>query len=257
MALKKQKAERAPRTKKEKKIKEKATIIEGSAEKTASWINRLSVELKRTNLTESQTKFSTAIVDNDVTFCYGPGGTSKTFTACYTALRLLIFGRIKRIVLVKPLHESGEKLGALPGTVEAKMEPYIESYRSNFLKMISKELLQLLETEGVIVYKPLAYMRGTTHDDCLQILDEAQNADYKALMLFITRMGAGSKCLLTGDVSQHDIDKKLVKLPDFIAMFKDIVGVGTHVFSADDIVRHRILIEMTKIYEKWKSDQKI
>jgi phosphate starvation-inducible PhoH-like protein len=107
---------------------------------------------------------------------------------------------------------------------------------------------------GVIEFRPLAYMRGATFDHTLMILDEAQNADFKQLMLFITRMGKDSKVLICGDVSQYDIAKSKVALPDFINLLDGISGLGIHTFKDEDIVRNKILIQITGRYEKWKSE---
>jgi len=105
----------------------------------------------------------------------------------------------------------------------------------------------------IIRFEPLAYMRGDTFDDALMILDEAQNATFKQLMLFVTRMGRDSKVVVTGDVSQHDISLSQVSLPDFIELIKDVRGVGTHIFTDNDIVRAKILQEVVKRYDKWKA----
>lgn len=213
---------------------------------------KLEHELKKTELNQTQTEYSKKIIDNEITICYGPAGTSKTFTACYSALKLLSDGIINKIILVKPIQESGERLGFLPGTVEEKLEPYVESYRSNFCKIIPKDTLTQLEADGSIEFKPLAYMRGATYDSAIMILDEAQNADFRQLMLFITRMGRDSKVLLSGDVSQYDIAKSLVSLPKFIDLLAGVEGLAVHAFGNSDIVRNKILIEITERYEKWK-----
>lgn len=214
----------------------------------------LSSELKKTELNGTQREYSQKIIDNEITICHGPAGTSKTFTACYTALQLLSDGIINKIILVKPVQESGEKLGFLPGTIEEKLAPYVESYKSNFLKIVPKVTVDSMMMDGSIEFKPLAYMRGATYDDALMVLDEAQNADFRQLMLFITRMGRNSKVLLSGDVSQYDIAKSLVSLPNFIKLLDGVPGLATHAFGTADIVRNPILIEITERYEKWKAE---
>ena len=157
-----------------------------------------------------------------------------------------------RIILCKPIQEAGEKLGHLPGGIEDKVDPYMKSYKSNLVKIIGTELTETLFEKRIIRFEPLAYMRGDTFDDALMVLDEAQNANFKQLMLFVTRMGKDSKVVVTGDVSQADIQASQVSLPDFIELIKDVKGVGTHIFTEKDIVRAKILREVVVRYDKWK-----
>jgi len=210
--------------------------------------------IQHVKLRQSQEKYSRTIEESDVTFCHGPAGTSKTFTACYTALKMLAERKIQQVVLCKPIQESGEKLGFLPGGIEDKMDPYMQSYISNLKKIVGTEITERLIEREIIVFKPLAYMRGDTFDNCLMILDEAQNATFKQLMLFITRMGKKSKTLITGDVSQYDIPKKSAGLPGFIKLMEGINGVNNFAFTEDDIVRADILKKIVKKYDIWKSE---
>jgi phosphate starvation-inducible PhoH-like protein len=189
-----------------------------------------------------------------VTFCHGPAGTSKTFTTIYAALQLLAEGKIGQIILTKPLQESGEKLGFLPGSVEEKIMPYMESYRDSLNIIIGKQTADWLIGTEVIKYEPLAYMRGRTFHNCIMILDEAQNADFRQLMLFISRMGKGSRVVVSGDVSQYDIEKNKVALPNFVKLLSGIKGISSFEFKKEDIMRDEILIEITERYDKWKSE---
>lgn len=208
--------------------------------------------LKQIRLRNGQRDYVDTISKNDITFCYGPAGTSKTFTACFTALQMLQNKEIKEIILCKPIQEAGEKLGHLPGGIEDKVDPYMKSYKSNIEKIIGVELTKTLFDKKVIRFEPLAYMRGDTFDDALMVLDEAQNANFKQLMLFVTRMGKNSKVIVTGDVSQADIQSSQVSLPDFIKLIEDVKGVGIHIFTEIDIVRAKILQEVVVRYDKWK-----
>jgi phosphate starvation-inducible PhoH-like protein len=221
-------------------------------------ISRKRVNVKpadvKAQLRQSQQQYVRQILENEITFCSGPAGTSKTFTACYAALKLFAEGEIQNIVLTKPIQEAGEKLGFLPGDMEEKIDPYMQSYVSNIGKIIGPQLTEQLVDAEIIQFKPLAYMRGDTFDASLMILDEAQNATFKQLMLFVTRMGKGSKVIVTGDVSQYDIAKRNIGLEKFADLMNGIKGVGYHKFNEKDIVRSKILQEVVKRYDKWKID---
>jgi phosphate starvation-inducible PhoH-like protein len=131
----------------------------------------------------------------------------------------------------------------------------MESFINNASKMIDGQTLSFLISTNAIEFRPLAYMRGATFDNSLMILDEAQNCDFRQLMLFITRLGQNSKIVITGDVSQYDIAKNKVALPEFIKLIEEVRGVGKHIFNKEDIVRAKILREIVEKYEKWKDDK--
>ena len=231
--------------------------MQKSARKRGQSVQSVPDLLKQVSLKPSQKEYCDKIMNNDITLCHGPAGTSKTFVACYASMKLYTEDKIQRIILSKPIQESGEKLGFLPGDIKEKIDPFMESYRTNLEKINGWDNLIKLEGDGLIEFRPLAYMRGATFDNCLMVLDEAQNADFRQLMLFITRMGKNSKVLICGDVSQYDISRDKVALPKFIEMMDGIRGMGIHTFGDSDIVRNKILIEITERYDTWKANNKV
>lgn len=232
--------------------------MSNSSDNKNSRVNKRKIVMKpeniRVQLRQSQKQYVQQILENDITFCQGPAGTSKTFTACYAALKLYADKKIKNIILCKPIQEAGEKLGFLPGDVSEKIDPYMQSYISNLGKIIGPQITQQLVEAEVIQFRPMAFMRGDTFDDSLMILDEAQNATFKQLMLFVTRMGKGSKVIVTGDVSQYDIAKNNIGLEKFTDLMEGIRGIGNHKFTEKDIVRAKILQDVVKRYDRWKLD---
>jgi len=218
-------------------------------------LSRKELEDRGIELTPKQTELYKGIRHNTLTVCQGPAGTSKTFTACYTALSLLIDKKVDQIILTKPIQESGENLGFLPGTKEEKVDPYMKSYFSNFEKIIGKSNFHWMVNNGEIVVEPLAYMRGTTYDNSIMLLDEAQNCTMTQLMLWITRLGKDSKAIMMGDVSQYDIKQRDSTFIDFIDLVKDVQQVYRFQFQTEDIVRNKFLVEIVDKYERWKSNQ--
>lgn len=179
--------------------------------------------------------------------------TAKTYSALYTALSLFSESKYKQIFLVKPIKESGENLGFLPGDIKDKTDPYLESFISNIDKLIPEELRKQMFEWHQFEFKPLAYMRGATYDNVIIIADEIQNATHEQLILALTRLGKNSKLIILGDTKQVDINRKNSGLMDFINMLDGINGVYHHVFERSDIVRNKILIEITDRYDEWLS----
>jgi len=207
---------------------------------------------KSIQLTPNQKKFAKAIEENQIIVCTGPAGTAKTFITMYSSLKLLSMREFDKIITTKPAQESGEKLGFLPGDIEEKIAPYMESFLLTLEKMIGKFETKTMVDKGFIEARPLAYMRGSTFDRSIMILDEAQNCDLRQLILFVTRMGETSKVIICGDVEQYDIAKGQSGLNDFIKILGGIKGATQFNFERDDIVRSKILIEITDNYNKWK-----
>ncbi len=203
-------------------------------------------------LTPNQKKFAKTIEENQIIVCTGPAGTAKTFVTMYSSLKLISNREFDKIITTKPAQESGEKLGFLPGDIDEKIAPYMESFLITLEKMIGKLETKTMVDKGFIEARPLAYMRGSTFDRSIMILDEAQNCDLRQLILFVTRMGETSKVIICGDVEQYDIAKNQSGLNDFIKILQGIKGAAQFNFERDDIVRSKILIELTDNYNKWK-----
>ena len=216
-------------------------------------------DFNHVKFTPNQLKFYKTIKENFVTVCTGPAGTAKTFVACYAALDLLKDGAHKKIILARPAVESGEQLGFLPGTMEEKIAPYMEGYLSNMEKILKYPMkLKMLVDKKDIDMQPLAFMRSKTFDDTILILDEAQNADLRQIMLVVTRMGMNSKIIICGDVTQWDIKgrrKDLLVFGENIA--NGVESCANFTFERSDIVRNPLLIALTDKYEKYKYDNNI
>ena len=202
-------------------------------------------------LSPKQLELFKGMQDARISTVIGPPGTSKTFTACYAAIRAFQKGEVKRIILVKPLETSGEDLGFLPGAEKDKIAPYLESFLDNLVEMVEGKTLKMLLENGTIKFEPIAYMRGRTLKDSFIICDEMENADVKQLMTVVTRLGNGSKIAIIGDSRQNDISIKYVALDFFI---NEILGEHKDMFhfkfERSDIVRDPILIHITDKYEK-------
>ncbi len=201
--------------------------------------------------TLGQTEYLKAIAKNSITFGIGPAGTGKTYLAVAMAVKAFKAGQVSRIILTRPAVEAGEKLGFLPGDLQNKVDPYLRPLYDGLFDMIGPETFQKLMEKGVIEVAPLAYMRGRTLDDSFIILDEAQNTTKEQMKMFLTRMGNGSKIVVTGDVTQIDlpIDKKS-GLKDAISILKNIDDIAIIRLSEKDVVRHKLVQDIVMAYEK-------
>jgi phosphate starvation-inducible PhoH-like protein len=199
----------------------------------------------------NQKRYLRRISDCDVSFGVGPAGTGKTFLAVACAVDALESDRVQRIVLVRPAVEAGERLGFLPGDLAQKVDPYLRPLHDALYEMLGFEKAARLTERNVIEVAPLAYMRGRTLNDAFVILDEAQNTTSEQMKMFLTRIGFGSKAVITGDLTQIDLPPKVNSgLRQAIGLLKEVEGVSTTFFDARDVVRHPIVRRIVEAYER-------
>ena len=205
--------------------------------------------------TPGQDAYVNAIRRNDLVFCTGPAGSGKTYLAVAMALSALRSELVRKIVLVRPAVEAGEKLGFLPGDVTAKVNPYLRPLLDALADILSYDQVKRYIEHDVVEIVPLAFMRGRTLNETFIILDEAQNATRTQMQMFLTRMGQGSKIVVTGDITQVDLPDHLAGgLPDAIKRLTSIEGVDVVRLGGGDIVRHRLVSEIVKAYSKTPSN---
>jgi len=203
--------------------------------------------------TEGQKRYVDAIRKNDVVFGIGPAGTGKTYLAVALAVAALKEGSITRIVLVRPAVEAGESLGYLPGDLREKVEPYLRPLYDAFYEMFSPERFMKYVEKKVIEIAPLAYMRGRTLNDSFIILDEAQNTTPEQMKMFLTRLGFGSKAVITGDITQIDLPTgKESGLKIVQNVLQGISGIDFVFLDRSDVVRHEIVQKIVQAYEKYE-----
>ncbi len=201
--------------------------------------------------TLGQKKYIAAIRANAVTFGVGPAGTGKTYLAVAMAVKAFKAHEVERIILTRPAVEAGEKLGFLPGDMQNKVDPYLRPLYDALFEMLGVETFQKLFEKQIIEVAPLAYMRGRTLDNAFIILDEAQNTSPEQMKMFLTRMGADSRVIVTGDVTQIDLtDKNKSGLIDALKVLNNIEGIAQIRLSEKDVVRHRLVQDIIKAYEK-------
>ncbi len=201
--------------------------------------------------TLGQKSYITSITKHPITLGVGPAGTGKTYLAVAMAVKAYKAHEISRIILTRPAVEAGEKLGFLPGDLQHKVDPYLRPLYDALFDMLGGESTQRLLEKQVIEVAPLAYMRGRTLDDAFVILDEAQNTSREQMKMFLTRMGIGSRVVVTGDITQIDLpDKSKSGLVDALHVLKHVQDVAIVRFTEKDVVRHRLVQEIIKAYEK-------
>ncbi len=207
--------------------------------------------------TIGQKKYVDAIRANTVVLGVGPAGTGKTYLAVAMAVRAFRAHEVNRIILTRPAVEAGEKLGFLPGDLQNKVDPYLRPLYDALFDMLGAENYQRYLERGNIEVAPLAYMRGRTLDDSFIILDEAQNTTPEQMKMFLTRMGFNSRAVITGDITQIDLpDQKRSGLVEAIRVLRNIDDIGIVHFSDKDVVRHRLVQEIIRAYERFYEEGK-
>lgn len=207
--------------------------------------------------TMGQKRYCNAISQNTITFGVGPAGTGKTYLAVAMAVTAFRAKQVNRIILTRPAVEAGEKLGFLPGDLQSKVDPYLRPLYDALFDMLGAETYQKYVERGNIEVAPLAYMRGRTLDDSFIILDEAQNTTREQMKMFLTRLGFNSKMVITGDITQIDLPNGARSgLKDCIKILRNIDDIAQCRFDAKDVVRHKLVQDIIKAYEKSEEAQK-
>lgn len=205
--------------------------------------------------TVGQARYVEAVRNHDLTIAIGPAGCGKTYLAVALAVEALKHSRVRKIVLVRPAVEAGESLGFLPGDLQAKIHPYLRPLLDSLHEMVDHEQIKRYMELDVIEVIPLAYMRGRTLNEAFVILDEAQNATMAQMKMFLTRMGASSKIVVSGDVTQVDLPKHAQSgLMDARRRLQTVEGVAMIELSQADIVRHRLVADIVRAYEEAESE---
>jgi phosphate starvation-inducible PhoH-like protein len=203
----------------------------------------------------TQRRYLDAIEQFDIVFGVGPAGTGKTYLAMAQAVSYLLSKRVNRIILARPAVEAGEKLGFLPGDLQEKVNPYLRPLYDALYDMLDAERVERLLERGVIEIAPIAFMRGRTLNDAFVILDEAQNTTSEQMKMFLTRLGFGSKAVVTGDITQIDLPPgRISGLVESLKVIRGIDGIATIYFDDRDVVRHGLVQQIVKAYERFSAE---
>jgi phosphate starvation-inducible PhoH-like protein len=206
--------------------------------------------------TKGQLTYLKMLLKNDLTFCIGPAGTGKTYLAVAMAVSMLKKKQIRKIVLARPAVEAGERLGFLPGDLQAKVNPYLRPLFDGLEDMMAFSQMQKFMDLDIIEVIPLAFMRGRTLNEAIVICDEAQNTSRSQMLMFLTRLGRGSKMIVTGDITQTDLEPgKKSGLTEAIDILKEIPGIGFVSLDKCDIVRHKLVHRIVGAYDEKKQSQ--
>ena len=205
--------------------------------------------------TLGQKNYCSAIESHTITIGVGPAGTGKTYLAVALAVKAFRAQEVNRIILTRPAVEAGEKLGFLPGDLQQKVDPYLRPLYDALFDMLGAETYQKFVERGNIEVAPLAYMRGRTLDDSFIILDEAQNTTPEQMKMFLTRLGLGSRMVITGDITQIDLpDGKRSGLKEVLQILRGIDDIAEVRFTEKDVVRHKLVQDIVKAYEKYEKE---
>ncbi len=204
----------------------------------------------------NQNAYVRAIRSNDLAFGIGPAGTGKTYLAVACAVEALESDQVRRLVLVRPAVEAGERLGFLPGDLAQKIDPYLRPMYDALYEMLGFEKVEKLIEKNVIEVAPLAYMRGRTLNDAFIIMDEAQNTTEEQMKMFLTRIGFGSTAVVTGDITQIDLpNQRMSGLRQIVNILNDVKGVSFINFHAKDVVRHPLVQRIVDAYQQYENDE--
>jgi phosphate starvation-inducible protein PhoH and related proteins len=226
-------------------------VVKGGTARGQSPLAATEVGRNLRTRTDGQGRYVQALQNNDAVICVGPAGSGKTYLAVAWAVSLLNSKKVKKIVLVRPAVEAGERLGFLPGDLVAKISPYLRPLYDALADMMEAERVKKYMESEVIEILPLAYMRGRTLSHACIILDEGQNATVEQMKMFLTRMGAGSKVIVTGDPTQTDLPRTVRSgLGDAVQRLKDVDGLSIVYLDQTDIVRNPLVTRIVKAYEE-------
>lgn len=228
----------------------KSKQLKQTPDSTPSAIDLFEKSRKVHPRTPGQSEYIKSILEHDLVFCTGPAGCGKTFLAVAMAINALRTELVRKIVLVRPAVEAGEKLGFLPGDMLAKVNPFLRPLLDALGSLLDYEQVSRYMENDIVEVVPLAFMRGRTLDNTFIIMDEAQNTTVTQMKMFLTRMGMGSKIVVTGDISQIDLPPDIsCGMTDAVNRLRNIKGVGVTQLKNEDIVRHRLVGEIVKAYQ--------
>lgn len=222
-------------------------------------LNNIVLKTKKRHIyprSQNQAKYILEMMDNELVFGLGPAGTGKTYLAVALAVSMMLEGAIDKIILSRPAVEAGENLGFLPGDLKEKVDPYLRPLYDALYEMLPAEQVDKKLAAGEIEIAPLAFMRGRTLSNAFVILDEAQNTTPMQMKMFLTRLGENSRMVVNGDLSQVDLPRGTISgLKDALATLKNIKGISSVTFGAEDVVRHGLVAKIVCAYEKKSKEE--